>query len=172
MSGSKSKSKGNSWERTVSKFLSEQHNASFIRAPHSGAYIGGTNSYRKATLDQSQVKSFKGDIVPPEDWKYFNAEAKNYADFPFHQLFQGPVLILEKWLGQLLEVANPDDVNVLIMKFDRKGSFIAIQPTPSLIHNQNHLTYKSPTYGNWVIQDFESFWIANTDTIQKLATKA
>lgn len=168
MSGSKSKAKGNSWERTVAKFLSEQHSASFIRAPHSGAYIGGTNVFRKALLDNSQIKSFKGDIIPPESWTKFNAEAKSYADFPFHQLYQGPVPILEKWLGQLLEVANAGDFNVLIMKFNRKGSFIATQPTPSLALNNNHFTYNSPTYGTWIIQDFESFWIANKNPIQSI----
>ena len=172
MSGSKSKAKGNSWERTVAKFLSAQHGASFIRAPHSGAYIGGTNSFRKSRLDESQVKSFKGDIVPPASWIRFNAEAKNYADFPFHQLYQGSVPILEKWLGQLLEVANEGDFNVLIMKFNRKGSFIAIQPTPSLTINSNHFTYNSPSHGTWIIQDFESFWTNNRTHIEELATKA
>lgn len=172
MSGSKSKRKGNSWELKVAKFLSEQHSASFIRAPHSGAYIGGTNSHRKALLDSSQIKSFKGDIVPPAEWIHFNAEAKSYADFPFHQLYQGSVPILEKWLEQLLEVKDEGDFNVLIMKFNRKGSFIAIQPTPSLSYNQNHFNYNSPTYGQWIIQDFESFWLNNKSQIEILATKA
>lgn len=172
MSGSKSKAKGNSWERTVAKYLTEQHGAPFIRVPHSGAYIGGTNSFRKQTLDASQVKGFKGDIIPPEAWTHFNAEAKNYADFPFHQLYQGPVPILEKWLGQLLEVADPGDFNVLIMKFNRKGSFVATQPTPSLTLNSNNFTYTSPKHGTWIIQDFESFWSNNKSPIEKLATKA
>jgi hypothetical protein len=168
MSGSKSKNKGNSWERVVAKFLSERHNASFIRAPHSGAYIGGTNSFRKASLDASQVKSFKGDIVPPESWTYFNAEAKSYADFPFHQLYQGTIPILEKWIGQLLEVANTGDFNVLLMKFNRKGTYIACQPTPSLTLNPNYSTYISPNYGTWIIQDFESFWNTNSESIEQL----
>jgi len=172
MSGSKSKKKGNSWERTVAKYLSEQHSASFIRVPHSGAYIGGTNVYRKAQLDSSQIKGFKGDIIPPETWIHFNAEAKNYADFPFHQLYQGSVPMLEKWLGQLLEVAEPGDFNVLFMKFNRKGSFIATQPTPSLALNSNYLTYLSPSHGTWIIQDFESFWSNNKSAIEQLATKA
>jgi len=172
MSGSKSKTKGNSWERTIAKFLTEQHGGSFIRAPHSGAYIGGTNSFRKASLDQSQIKSFKGDIIPPETWVHFNAEAKNYADFPFHQLYQGPVPMLENWIEQLLDVADPGDLNVLIMKFNRKGSFIATQPTPSLTPNPNHFIYKSEKFGTWLIQDFKSFWLNNKSQIELLATKA
>ena len=172
MSGSKSKIKGNSWERTVAKFLSEMYSDSFIRAPHSGAYIGGMNSARKKTLDESQIKSFKGDIVPPATWTYFNVEAKSYADFPFHQLYQGPVPLLEKWIGQLMEVSDQGDFNILIMKFNRKGSFIATQPTPSLIINANHSNYTSPQHGIWVIQDFVSFWHANKETIKHLATQA
>lgn len=172
MSGARSKIKGKSWERTVAKYLSEQHNASFIRVPHSGAFIGGTNVVRKATMDESQIKSFKGDIIPPDSWIHFNVEAKNYADFPFHQLCQGPVPILEKWLGQLLEVADSGDFNVLIMKFNRKGSFIATQPTPSLSTNQNHFNYISPSHGHWIIQDFESFWLKNKSQIEIIATQA
>jgi hypothetical protein len=172
MSGSRSKIKGKSWERTVAKFLSEHHNASFVRVPHSGAFIGGSNVFRKAQLDASQIKGFKGDIIPPDSWVRFNVEAKNYADFPFHQLYQGPVPILEKWLDQLLEVADDGDFNVLIMKFNRKGSFIAIQPTPSLNYNQNHFTYNSPSYGQWIIQDFESFWLNNKTQIETIATTA
>jgi len=172
MSGSRSKIKGKSWERTIAKFLSDQHNASFVRVPHSGAFIGGTNVFRKTQLDESQIKSFKGDIIPPDSWTHFNLEAKNYADFPFHQLFQGTVNILETWLSQLLDVADQGDLNVLIMKFNRKGSFIAIQPTPSLINNSNHFLYNSPTHGQWVIQDFESFWITNKSQIELLVSKS
>ena len=168
MSGSRSKTKGSSWERDIAKYLSEQHNASFIRASHSGAYIGGSNNFRKKILDQSQIKNFKGDIVPPETWVNFNAEAKNYADFPFHLLFQGVVPQLEQWLDQLMAVAQAHDFNILIMKFNRKGSFIAHQPTPSLILNSNHLLYKSKHHGSWIIQDFKTFWSTNSKTIQHI----
>jgi hypothetical protein len=43
---SKSKTKGNSWENTVSKHLSSLYSASFIRVPGSGAYIGGKTAVR------------------------------------------------------------------------------------------------------------------------------
>jgi hypothetical protein len=168
MSGSKSKNKGNSWERTVAKFLSDLYSAPFIRTPHSGAFIGGMNSIRKQSLSESQIKNFKGDIIPPETWKKFNCEAKSYADFPFHQLYQTNVPILEKWIEQVLEVADEGDFNVIIMKFNRKGSYVATQLTPSLIPNSNFFTYKSLNHGVWLIQDFESFWTANSDHIKTL----
>ena len=83
---SKSKTKGSSFEREVAKELSDLYNESFVRTPSSGAYIGGSNVARKEVLSEGQIQSFRGDIIPPDDWKYFNVECKSYADFPFHQL--------------------------------------------------------------------------------------
>ena len=40
---SKSKNKGSSYEREVANFLSAAYGESFIRAPGSGAYVGGKN---------------------------------------------------------------------------------------------------------------------------------
>ena len=125
---SKQKAKGSSWERDVAKFLSELYNESFIRAPGSGAYIGGKNTFRKNILDESQVKSFKGDIVPGESFAKFNCECKFYADFPFHHfLTMTKVNQLEEWLGQLLEVSDDNDFNILIFKINRKGAFVAVE---------------------------------------------
>jgi hypothetical protein len=39
------------------------------------------NAHRKQYLSEGQIKSFKGDIIPPDTWNKFNAEAKSYADF-------------------------------------------------------------------------------------------
>ena len=52
---SKSKTKGKSWERDVCLFLSELYNQSFIRVPGSGAFIGGSNQFRKETLSDEQI---------------------------------------------------------------------------------------------------------------------
>ena len=62
---SKSKNKGKSWERDVCLFLSELYNDSFIRVPGSGAFIGGSNQFRKDTLSEEQIKLSRGDIIPP-----------------------------------------------------------------------------------------------------------
>ena len=72
--GSKSKTKGSSWEREVATHLSELYKASFIRVPNSGAYIGGKNTVRKEFLHEGQIRMMKGDIIPPGNWKYFNCE--------------------------------------------------------------------------------------------------
>jgi len=155
---SKSKTKGNSFEREVAKFLSDLYSESFIRnLQGSGSYIGGKNVVRKDTLHEQQIMAAKGDIVPPGEWKYFNCEAKNYADFPFSAAFAGKVAQLEKWLEQLMTVADEKDFNVLVFKITRKGRFVAIEDKHSL-STGNNLTYNSGKYGRWTIMDFDAFW--------------
>ena len=124
---SPSKVKGNSFERQTAQFLSKLYGESFIRAPGSGAYVGGNNQHRKQFLHEGQIRNFKGDIVPGQSFPKMNAECKSYKDFPFHQLFTGTVKILESWIGQCMDVADPGDFNIIIMKFNRKGTFVAVK---------------------------------------------
>jgi len=165
MSGSKSKNKGNAFEREVANFLSKTYNASFVRAAHSGAFIGGTNNHRKEYLSENQVKSFKGDIIPPDDWKHFNAEAKSYADFPFHLVLTGECKQLDSWLAQLLDVEDTDDLNILFMKFNRKGQYVAVQGKLTW-KADNCLLYSSPTHGDWVIMEHSSFFQNNAELVK------
>lgn len=165
---SKSKAKGSNWERDIAKFLSDLYGESFVRVPNSGAYIGGANSIRKESLDSGQIRGFKGDIIPPSNWIHFNCEAKNYKDFPFHQLYQGPIKILELWLSQLLQAADSGDLNILIIKITRKGKFIITQNT-LLNCNQNYSIYNSTNYGTWYIQDYDQFWQHNQSLVKNLS---
>ena len=109
---SKSKTKGKSWERDVCNFLSELYQGSFIRVPNSGAYVGGKNEYRKDTLSEEQIKLARGDIVPPQNYPYFLAECKNYADFPFHSLLaKSTIAQLDNWRDQCEhDVTTEDDL--------------------------------------------------------------
>ena len=70
------KAKGSAWERDVAKFLTGLYGETFIRAPGSGAYVGGTNKVRKEILHEGQVRAFKGDIVPGQSFPKFNAVLK------------------------------------------------------------------------------------------------
>lgn len=167
---SKSKIKGNGWENEVAKYLSALYNESFIRAPGSGAYVGGKNAARKEILHEGQIRSFKGDIIPGQSFPRLNAECKSYADFPFHQLFQGEVKILEGWLEQCLDVADPDDVNVLFMKFNRKGKWICVESKHNFVASR-HFCYTSGKYGEWVLMDFETFFNLNNTTFANLCKR-
>ena len=156
---SKSKIKGSSFERDVAKELSELYDESFVRTPSSGAYVGGSNVARKEVLSEGQIQSFRGDIIPPDEGKYFNVECKSYADFPFHQLLSlGDVRLLDEWTEQLLDVAEENDLNLLILKFNRKGKYIGFQEQ---LLNTSFTTIRHVIYKDWVITGYEDFWELN-----------
>jgi hypothetical protein len=159
------KQKGSSFEREVANYLSELYSESFIRAPGSGAYIGGKNQNRTQILHEGQIRSFKGDIVPGQSFPKFNAECKSYADFPFHLVLAGNCKVLDGWLDQMMEVSEPDDLNILFMKFNRKGKFVVVQSKLTWITDQ-FLYYTSSKHGDWVIIEFDHFFKLNTNLLK------
>jgi hypothetical protein len=159
------KAKGSGFEREIAKYLSEKYNESFIRAPGSGAYIGGKNQSRTQILHEGQIRSFKGDIVPGQTFTKMNVECKFYADFPFHLLLSGECKVIDAWLEQLMDVADPDDCNILFMKFNRKGRYIAVQSKLTWV-TDNFLYYTSPKNGDWIITEFDSFFLHNSKLLK------
>ena len=163
------KNKGSGFEREIAKYLSEKYGESFIRAPGSGAYVGGKNQSRTEFLHEGQIRSFKGDIVPGQSFSKMNIECKFYADFPFHLLLTGECKVIDGWLEQLMDVADPDDVNILIMKFNRKGRYIAVQSKLTWV-SDNFVYYTSTKQGDWMIFEFDSFFKLNTDILKTYST--
>jgi len=164
---SKSKTKGKGFEREVANYLSNLYQDSFTRVPFSGAFTGGKNSHRRETLTENQVRAHKGDIIPPDAWRKFNCECKNYSEFPFHQLFsQGPVLLLESWLKQTLEAADSGDISIVFMKFNRKGRYVAYK-LPAGFINHRYLDYQDQQGNFWRITGFEDFFELNKDEFEK-----
>lgn len=159
------KQKGSSFEREVAQFLTKTYNESFIRAPGSGAYVGGKNQSRKQFLHEGQIRSFKGDIVPGQSFNKFNAECKSYKDFPFHLVLTGDCKVLDSWLDQMMDVAEPGDLNMLFMKFNRKGKFVCVQSGLTWVTDQ-FLYYTSKKYNDWLIVEFEHFWQHNKDLVK------
>lgn len=166
---SPSKAKGNSFERQTADFLTELYGEKFIRAPGSGAYVGGKNTHRKQLLHDGQIRNFKSDIVPGESFQKLNAECKSYKDFPFHQLFTGNVKILESWIDQCMTAADPGDFNIILMKFNRKGTYVAVKLADNhnlqLIHC---LEYASKNHGSWAVMDHDTFWELNSRRVKEL----
>lgn len=162
---STSKNKGSSFEREIAKFLTDLYGESFIRAPGSGAYIGGKNQSRTQVLHEGQIRSFKGDIVPGLSFPKFNAECKSYADFPFHLLMSGECKVLDAWINQLMDVAETNDCSVLYMKFNRKGKFVAVQSKFTWIAD-NFIHYNSEITGEWIIMEFDHFFKLNKDLLK------
>jgi len=159
------KQKGSGFEREIAKYLSELYGESFIRAPGSGAYVGGKNQARTQFLHEGQIRSFKGDIVPGENFSKLNVECKFYADFPFHLLLTGNCKVIDGWLEQLMDVAEPQDLNVLFMKFNRKGRYVAVQSKLTWV-TDNFMYYTSVKHGDWIIMEFDSFFNFNTNLLK------
>lgn len=164
---SKSKLKGNTWERDICKLLSENLGGIFTRTPHSGAFIGGKNSFRKQTLSESSIRTYKGDIVPPSSFPFFNIEAKNYNDFQFHQLFSESKQ-LDSWIAQTLEPADEFDINLTVFKVSRKGSWIAFEEK---LFSKFNMTANYLKYKNHYVTDFELFVKNNTEPLRQLGAK-
>ena len=170
MMPSKQRAKGNSWERDVSQYLSEIYGSHFMRAPGSGAYIGGTNTHRKQILSEGQIRTFKGDIIPGPEFSMLNIECKSYRDFAFHQLLSGTTnKQLESWIEQAMEVADQGDFTVLFMKFTRQGTYIATPAQKTLILPPHGTQYKSQRYGTWFFSDLKTFMELNKDIIKELS---
>ena len=163
---SKSKNKGSTWERDLAKKLSDIYDDSFIRTPSSGAYTGGKNTIRKQSMNEGQIQGFKGDIIPPDNWKRFNCEAKNYANFPFHHLLQNKdIPLMDGWIAQTLEAADEGDFNIMFIKITRKGTWVAF---PTIL--TNHFNYHAHIiYKDWVITDMDDFMNNNKDKIKYLS---
>ena len=162
------KAKGSGFEREIAKYLSELYGESFIRAPGSGAYVGGKNQSRTQVLHEGQIRSFKGDIVPGQSFPRLNAECKFYADFPFHLLLTGECKQFDSWLEQLLDVSDDNDLNVLFMKFNRIGRYIAVEPKLTWV-TDNFVFYGSEKHGDWYIMGMESFFRFNTELFKAYA---
>ena len=164
------KAKGNSFERQTADFLTNLYGEKFIRAPGSGAYVGGKNTHRKQMLHEGQIRNFKGDIVPGQSFPKMNAECKSYKEFPFHQLFSGEVKLLESWIDQCMDVADEGDFNIIFMKFNRKGTYVAIQAQPNQteLFFTRHFNYASKKHSHWFIMDHDLFFELNADTVKAL----
>lgn len=168
---SPSKIKGSGYERQIAKFLTETYGLTFIRnISGSGAYIGGSNNLRKSKLTEAQIRHAKGDIVPPDEFPLFNAEAKFYGDMAFHQLLDTSAQ-LERWLDQLMEASDPQDVNILFFKINRRGQFVAVQASLDWCSDCSYTRYKSSKHSDWMIFTHENFFKYNTHNLKSFCNK-
>ena len=168
---SKSKTKGSSFERDIAKYLGSLYNESFTRVPDSGAFTGGKNAHRRATLTENQVRAHKGDIIPPDDWRLFNCECKNYAAFPFHRLlFNVEVPLLEEWIEQLMDAADPGDFNVLFVKITRLGKFVVFE-SHQPFDLARHILYTDKEGRKWTLTGFDSFFELNQAAFEQASKR-
>ena len=162
----KGKAKGNNGERKIADFLTGLYGQKFLRVPNSGAFLGGANRFRKASLDEGQVATFKADLIPPSNMRKLVIESKFYGEFPFHNLFKNvAVPLLDKWIEQAKTSADDGDFWVVVFRINHKGSFVVFdQKLVDKFKINDHVCYQTN-----VITDFEGFFTANRDVIFELS---
>jgi hypothetical protein len=161
----KGKAKGNNGERKIADFLTKLYGSKFIRVPNSGAFLGGSNRFRKASLDEGQIATFKADLIPPSNMRKLVIESKFYSDFPFHNLFKNvAVPLLDKWIEQAKTSADDGDFWVVVFRINHKGSFVVFDKLLlDKFKIDDHVRYQTN-----IITDFEKFFTDNRDEIFEL----
>ena len=66
---------------------------------------------------------------------------------------------------------NGDDFNILIMKFNHIGKYIAVE-SKNNTKSKNYIDYWSNTTGsNWRVTNFEEFFAMNSELVKTLSAK-
>jgi hypothetical protein len=77
-------------------------------------------------------------------------------------MLTGSCKILDTWIEQLMAVAEEDDCNILFMKFNRKGRYVAVQAKYTWVTDY-FIYYSSTKVGDWVFIEFDTFFENNKD---------
>jgi Holliday junction resolvase len=158
---SKAKAKGSGFERQLCEILNKIFNLSFMRVPNSGAFLGGGNSFRKATMAANQQLMMTGDIIMPPELDQWSLECKFYKDFSFASLYTENAQI-DKWITQSKEAGK---LWFLLFKVNQQGIHVAFDKrlVPSLNLPQNYMVYK-----DCYIVYIENFFENNKENILSL----
>lgn len=149
------KKKGNEWERTVAKLLSDVFDEPFIRVPTSGAMTGGKNWKRKENMTAGQIKSFAGDIIPPDDY-HVSIECKSSGLFTFKRMFHPNHALLEGWLQQTRHDAG-NTFWLLCLQISGNGTYAVLPRTVEtaslnlghyFVHKDVYMTLLNPFLTN------------------------
>ncbi len=168
--GAGSKAKGSRGELELCRILGGLLGGAFLRAPGSGAFVGGKNAARKVVMSEAHVRTSKADIVPPDHLPRMVVESKFYAEFPFHLLLRaGPIPLLDSWLAQTLDAADAGDAAFLAFKINGKSWFVGV-PEAEAWHYvwANHARYSGAS-GDWRLADLGVFFSNNREAVLRRA---
>ena len=158
----KSKTKGNSFERSLVETLNRVFGLNFQRVPNSGAFTGGKNIHRSSTMTESQKLLHDGDIIVPEELSHLSIEAKNYAEFPFHALFTGKCGQLDTWVEQAGHTIKP--FWLLFFKITHKNVYVCHSKEYKLVTKDNTMLYQD----KYFIELAEPFLMNNKNHLLEL----
>ncbi len=151
------KAKGNNWERTVAKHLSEVFDSNFTRVPTSGAMTGGMNANVLEKMTDSQKLLLEGDIIPPDHLYKMKIECKSIKDISFPKMYTENKM-LDSWIEQ---ARAKDKVWFLIFKVNNQGSFACftrnVFKTCDELKDRNYLQYKKYYFVTSLDGFFESY---------------
>lgn len=161
---SKSKAKGNNFERDIAKHLTEVFGENFTRVPTSGAMTGGMNADVLERLTRSQKLLLEGDIIPPDSLYRMKIECKSLKTFSFAKLFTENKT-MDSWIEQ---ARSRDKIWFLIFKINNKGKYVAftrnVFKTCCELPNVNYLIYKKYYY----ITPLDNFFEKNKTVLLRL----
>jgi hypothetical protein len=168
------KQKGKAGERELAKILSECFEEPFSRVFGSGAFVGGTNAYRKAGLSNTAVRSSKADLIAPDSMPKMVVECKWYKSFPFHQLTRNDTIALLEapmtsngrggWIPQTMASADPGDQWFLCMKFNNIDWFVLVEK--SSVDTNGYKLENYMSWKNYVVTDLRTFFAINKEAIK------
>ena len=170
----KNKNKGKVFERFVADKLSSIFGLSFTRTPSSGAFVGGSNSFRLKTLSDEQVSLFDGDIIIPKELLPFSFECKWYKDFSWNELLcTGGNSFITKWIEQASQTKKP--FWFIIFKINRQGEFVCF-PNKYLWEEELHLAGNNIMFSKdnsicYVVTPMEGFFEKNKEVMFELGRK-
>ncbi|MCS7316694.1 MAG: hypothetical protein NZZ41_00020 [Candidatus Dojkabacteria bacterium] len=154
----KSKTKGKNGERELVRILDEIFGEKFGRVFGSGLLTGGKNQEKIEKLNEIQILSSTGDIIPPEKFKNFVFECKWYKDFQWFKLFKEKHFsLLENengWISQISKISN-EKKWFLCMKFNHQGWFVLVDKE-NVNFDENFLT--DLTYLRWYSSKYDRFF--------------
>lgn len=164
---SKSKAKGNAFEREVGRLLTETLKlGEFQRTKGSGAFYGKSNQFRLKNASQAAIRAMRGDIIPPDNVNLV-IECKNHGNLPggFHSILWGESNTLDGWLEEVYTDSQKGKIpNMLVFKITGTNGMIFLaldyehfKEIP--YKDYNHTLYLSPLLderpyiilGSWVL---------------------
>lgn len=159
---SRQKAKGNNFERTIAKHLSNVFGCNFERVPTSGAMTGGLNAHVLERMSASQKLLLEGDLIPPDEMPNLKIECKSLKKISFSSFLTGNKT-LDDWIDQAM---SSDKLWFLIFKINNRGVFVL---THEYFYKKFAIKSNYIYYNRCYIITMNDFFEDNKYTILKLA---